>query len=651
MDDAPPIPRKSDLVKALIEVFWTPSHPKKLLDFATILGSIKRFRSMNQVASWAFVAFAAFGSRSGLKRSDLTRFLNLLLADRSGVSHDVSLRRLTAYLPLNTDIWMVNAILMTRSEQYNLAQRFLKRAAIISGRDTRAYNYLADHFLRHVSAQTPSQLMRRCTIIRPDDAVLNHDLAKTMVRLFPIDHAPSKRITNGIKRWIVLDPRFDKHGLDAIAWFRKLGDWRNMANATDRLKVLQATVGGQRVARHQLGFFENFNRQLTALAPLDVQRDFPARVMNSRVLIQPRLPHDGPWVIHGPAEQSERAWRILSYVNPAAQFLSADDPAAKSALRLSLLPSDDPDCWFLPCLYGHWHVYWTVLPAILGDDGVPSIERVVSYCIRTRQFVLFWYAKGHEVQYLRDHLDLGRSIAGRMADEPSKISYLETLSINHERYIHRFFETICHRVQYFDYAVYRPGDVILNLGVSEGFEIPAYLSLISPGGTLHNIDPEGYDLLGEPARQWIEGSRSEVYLHHIALSDIDGEIEMETGGCWEDARVSKRQMGMIKKLPSQRLDTFVRENQLDRIDHIKLDIEGGEGFLLDQLIELMRTHRPQIEISIYHTIEQFFDIPDRMMRESKGYNFYFYHYCGHFGEGTLYAIPKEISSVMPIRPQ
>lgn len=651
MDQSQSLQSRSQDTNALIAVHRSPGDPLALHKLAELRSRAGRSDAADRVVSWCYYAFANLGTqRRNRFHNEITDLVRLVSSTSQRLDRPDTIARLARQFPLNPNTWLGQAKLPADGRQTGSVDRALKRALVLAPYATAPY--LARGRWLTSSGRKPEAVtpLRRCTMLQPGSDRYHYQLADALIAELTVDGFPPRALTNALRRAIALDPTTYLRSPYTALWYRNIGDADAMAKATDRRALLEAKQGLDQNRGRSVAWFDHFRRIVIDLEPLEVHRDFPAQVLNSRVLIQPRLPDDGPWVLLGPAEHVERARRILAYVNPTATIVEPSDPRATSARKLSLMPSDDPDCWYLPCLYGHWHVYWTVLPAILDASGHPDIERMLAYCIRTRQFVQFWYSKGHEHHYLRNNLALGKSIADRMADEASRLNYMRTLAADHKEYIRDFFSNICHRVQYFNYAVYRPGDVVLNMGVSEGFEIPAYLALISPGGVLHNIDPEGYDVLGEPARQWIEGSHSEVVLHRVALTDKNGEIEMETGGCWEDARISKRQIGRRRIIPAQRLDTFIAEQGLDRIDHIKLDIEGGEGFLLDQLIDVMRTHRPQIEISIYHTVEQFFEIPDRMMRESEGYDFFFYHYCGHFGEGTLYAIPKEITPELPVRP-
>jgi FkbM family methyltransferase len=514
-----------------------------------------------------------------------------------------------------TEVWEGLVRSAQKANRPELVRYGLEHLALLAPGDFRPLTFLAWECINDGAHATAATLLRLAARLAPTTAGIHNALVAALYHSSPVEDPPPAAFSDALRRWIILDSNFQASGDRLVQALRRLGDVDLLVKLVRWTSVIAASNSRDLPANPTAVMLQRYAAMVRAFDTASIERDFPATLMNGRVLLQPRLPNDGTWAVHGAdAVQRRRAVRILTYVNPDARIVDRDTPEAKTAQVVSIDPSDDPAHTLLPCLYGHWHVYWTNLWQVLDEGAVPQTDRLLAYALRTRDFATFIYAKGHEAAFLRDNRARGRRIADRLSDAASRQSYLETLTGESTLYFQGFYRRVCHRVQYFDYAVYRPGDVILNLGVSEGFEVPAYLALISPGGELHNIDPEGAGTLGAPARTWIDGSDCGVHFHAHALSDVDGDITMETGGCWEDTRIGKRQQGKVRTIPASRLDTFVKRHGLDRIDHIKLDIEGGEEFLLDQLIEVMRSHRPQIEISIYHTVEPFFDIPERLLR-------------------------------------
>jgi len=86
-------------------------------------------------------------------------------------------------------------------------------------------------------------------------------------------------------------------------------------------------------------------------------------------------------------------------------------------------------------------------------------------------------------------------------------------------------------------------------------------------------------------------------------------------------------------LPLRTIDSL----DLGRIDFIKMDIEGSELAALKGGEQTIRTHRPQLAISLYHRPVDFFTIPLWLNGLGCAYRMYLDHYSMHAEETVLYA--------------
>jgi FkbM family methyltransferase len=89
------------------------------------------------------------------------------------------------------------------------------------------------------------------------------------------------------------------------------------------------------------------------------------------------------------------------------------------------------------------------------------------------------------------------------------------------------------------------------------------------------------------------------------------------------------------------IDDFVMRNNISKIDFIKMDIEGAEIFALEGAINTIRRFKPKLAIAIYHSMNDFVDIPKWIMDLNLGYNYYLGHYTIHAEETVFFAKPRE----------
>ena len=94
------------------------------------------------------------------------------------------------------------------------------------------------------------------------------------------------------------------------------------------------------------------------------------------------------------------------------------------------------------------------------------------------------------------------------------------------------------------------------------------------------------------------------------------------------------------KVESITIDDFVAKNSINKIDFIKMDIEGSELPSLKGAINVLKKYKPKLAISIYHSLDDFVDIPLFLNSLNLGYKFYIKHGTIHHEETVLLAISR-----------
>jgi FkbM family methyltransferase len=107
----------------------------------------------------------------------------------------------------------------------------------------------------------------------------------------------------------------------------------------------------------------------------------------------------------------------------------------------------------------------------------------------------------------------------------------------------------------------------------------------------------------------------------LALSDREQTLNFSIGGsasnCFATSRLTYS--GEVE-VQAVALDTFVEEHKLE-VGLIKTDLEGAEQLFLAGALNTIKRFRPILLISIYHTIDDFFDIKPMIEDWDLGYKF------------------------------
>jgi hypothetical protein len=90
-----------------------------------------------------------------------------------------------------------------------------------------------------------------------------------------------------------------------------------------------------------------------------------------------------------------------------------------------------------------------------------------------------------------------------------------------------------------------------------------------------------------------------------------------------------------------RIDTMMSQGLADRLDFLKMDVEGGEKFILAGAMATIRKHRPKLAVAIYHDPKHLWDYPCYLLDNLEDYRFYLRQYGYTRFETLLYAVPAE----------
>lgn len=147
------------------------------------------------------------------------------------------------------------------------------------------------------------------------------------------------------------------------------------------------------------------------------------------------------------------------------------------------------------------------------------------------------------------------------------------------------------------------------------------------------MDQRNYDSL-KKAVQKFEGADSKIELYKLGL--LDGKGVMHYSSNFECTQFEE-DGNMTCEVDS--LDNiFVGKDQNKKVTFIKMDIEGGEMKALHGARKLIAEQKPKLAICIYHSVDDFINIPIYIKQLNPEYKIIIRHHSECEAETVCYAI-------------
>jgi len=247
------------------------------------------------------------------------------------------------------------------------------------------------------------------------------------------------------------------------------------------------------------------------------------------------------------------------------------------------------------------------------------------------------------LQIMSDRLDDFMHVANLWEDKPSRIRFLELLAyrlaffmpgsispdslpctsvkyLNAEQQIHRtkyppgLTDDIKNLIEYqFAHPSYlepefmqpRCGDIVIDGGGWQGDTAFWYLQKIGKSGKIYVFEPS-------------KSIRNQLY-HNVSIFDYNQQIVIVPCGLsnyvgesgWCDLKDSSPCSHIVEgdDISITTIDKYVDQSGIEKLDVIKLDVEGEDHRALLGAKNIIRKSKPDLAISMYHSPHHLVDIP------------------------------------------
>ena len=188
----------------------------------------------------------------------------------------------------------------------------------------------------------------------------------------------------------------------------------------------------------------------------------------------------------------------------------------------------------------------------------------------------------------------------------------------------------------------KSGDFVIDAGACWGDTALYFASLVEKEGKVFSFEflPENVNVFKKNI-SINENIKDRIFLIEKPLLDkSDEDVFCSNNGPGNSITYEEKIAESSYKTIS--IDDFVNNEKIEKIDFIKMDIEGSELKALQGAEKTLKKYKPTLAISVYHKESDFYDIPNYLISLNIGYKYYFDHYSIHNEESVLFATVNNV---------
>jgi FkbM family methyltransferase len=184
------------------------------------------------------------------------------------------------------------------------------------------------------------------------------------------------------------------------------------------------------------------------------------------------------------------------------------------------------------------------------------------------------------------------------------------------------------------------GDHVIDAGGCWGDTALYFAHNSGPNGKVYSFEflPENLKIYNQNLDMNPDLKKRVDLIPHPVWSKAGEEVEIRANGPGtriEDGQGDKKSSDYIFKTES--IDHLLESGRIEKLDFIKMDIEGAELPALRGAEKSIRRFKPDMAITVYHSLEDFWQIPQYLESLNLGYMFYLRHFTIHAEETVLFA--------------
>lgn len=149
----------------------------------------------------------------------------------------------------------------------------------------------------------------------------------------------------------------------------------------------------------------------------------------------------------------------------------------------------------------------------------------------------------------------------------------------------------------------KENDFVIDAGANMGHLSIFFSKQVGAGGKVYCFEPDKFNV------QFLNDNRhlntdlqDNIIIEDLLLWNENKLVDFEEAGTVGSSAVWFSDNANVVKKQAVTLDSWAKEKKLEKLDFIKMDIEGAEIEALDGSIEVIKKYNPNFAIASYHIV-------------------------------------------------
>lgn len=148
----------------------------------------------------------------------------------------------------------------------------------------------------------------------------------------------------------------------------------------------------------------------------------------------------------------------------------------------------------------------------------------------------------------------------------------------------------------------KPGDIVLDCGANEGLISIIYSQKVRQDGKVFSFEPDSKNIIEFNKNKLLNPDCNNIKIIQEGLWDKDDEVLFYESGTVASSFFYETEKSESKSVKVTSIDNFVYNEKIEKLDFIKMDIEGAEIEAVKGSMKTIREFKPNFAIASYHII-------------------------------------------------